>query len=158
LAKLTGAFVFEIRIICEPADTDHVVAALDGAFNAGTVTVYPGEDGERNRLYLRADHKRTPEPEVTEEWPNAPQAYAAAPEHGSELEWLNTTEDRGREWWLRRAALTDRMAHGLIPGYTASTRDAFNLASRLMSIDRAFVGCNPRAYVRQQYALWAKSH
>jgi hypothetical protein len=91
------------------------------------------------------------------EWPHAIEAYASAPDPGSELEWLRTAEDRGREWWLRRAALTDRMAHGLIPGYTASTSDAFSLASRLMAIDGAVVGCNPRAYVRQQYALWAKS-
>uniref|UniRef100_A0AAU1HVY3 Uncharacterized protein n=1 Tax=Streptomyces sp. NBC_00180 TaxID=2903632 RepID=A0AAU1HVY3_9ACTN len=146
--------MFSIRIICEPADTDHVVAALDGAFNAGTVTVYPGEDGERNRLYLRADHKHIPEPDATD-WPNATQAYATAPDPGSELEWLRATEDEGREWWLRRAALTDRMAHGLTPGHTASTTNAFDLACRLMAIDGDVVGCNPRAYVRQQYALWA---
>ncbi|MFG2632649.1 hypothetical protein ACGFX8_01405 [Streptomyces sp. NPDC048362] len=145
--------MFEIRIICEPADSDHVVAALDGAFNAGTVTVYPGEDGERNRLYLRADHKHTPERDVTD-WPNAIEAYATAPEPGGELEWLRTTEDRGAEWWLRRAALTDRMAQGLTPGYTASTANAFDLACQLMALDGDVVGCNPRAYVRQQYALW----
>ncbi|MFH8695206.1 hypothetical protein [Streptomyces chartreusis] len=146
--------MFDIRIICDPADTDHVVAALDSAFNAGTVTVYPSRDGEKNRLYVRADHKHTPGQDVTD-WPNATQAYATAPEPGSELEWLRTTEDRGREWWLRRAALTDRMAHGLTPGHTASTSKAFDLACRLMAIDGDVVGCNPRAYVRQQYALWA---
>ncbi|SEC64852.1 hypothetical protein [Streptomyces sp. PAN_FS17] len=95
-----------------------------------------------------------PENDVTH-WPNATQAYASAPEPASELEWLRTSEDRGREWWLRRAALTDRMAHGLTPGYTASRNSAFALASRLMALDGTVVGCNPRAYVRQQYALWA---
>ncbi|MFJ9415111.1 hypothetical protein ACIRPT_13205 [Streptomyces sp. NPDC101227] len=94
------------------------------------------------------------ENDVTD-WPNAIQAYASAPEHGSELVWLSNTEDRGREWLLRRAALWDRMAHGLIPGYTATTSDAFRLACRLMALDGAVVGCNPRAYVRQQYARWA---
>ncbi|MFJ9819964.1 hypothetical protein ACIRU3_32800 [Streptomyces sp. NPDC101151] len=88
-------------------------------------------------------------------WPNPTQAYAAAPDPGRELEWLRTTEDRGREWLLRRAALMDRMAHGLIPGYTASRSSAFELARQLMRLDGAVVGCNPRAYVRQQYALWA---
>ncbi|MEU9054505.1 hypothetical protein AB0D37_29475 [Streptomyces sp. NPDC048384] len=149
--------MFDIRIICEPADTDNVVAALDGAFNAGTVTVYPARDGERNRLYLRADFKHTPEPDVTE-WPNATKAYATAPEPSSELEWLRATEDRGREWLLRRAALMDRMASGLIPGYTTSSSLALDLASRLMTLDGAVVGCNPRAYVRQQYALWAATN
>jgi len=89
------------------------------------------------------------------EWPNAIQAYATAPDLGDEVMWISNTEDRGREWLLRRAALFDRMAHGLIPGYTASTSNAFALASRLMALDGAVVGCNPRAYVRQQYALWA---
>ncbi|MFJ9902012.1 hypothetical protein ACIRVK_03720 [Streptomyces sp. NPDC101152] len=145
--------MFEIRIICDPADTDHVVAALDGAFNAGTVTVYPSRDGEKNRLYLRADHKHTPERDRTD-WPSALQAYAAAPEPGGELVWLSNTGDRGREWWLRRAALMDRMASGLIPGYTASSSNALDLATRLMALDNAFDGYNPRAYVRQQYAAW----
>ncbi|MFG2746489.1 hypothetical protein ACGFY0_41300 [Streptomyces chartreusis] len=149
--------MFDIRIICDPADTDRVVAALDSAFNAGTVTVYPTRNGERHRLYLRADHKPTPARDVTD-WPHAVQAYATAPEHGSELAWLEATESRGREWWLRRAALWDRMAHGLTPGHTASTTDAFDLACRLMAIDGAGLGCNPRAYVRQQYALWATNH
>ncbi|WCD97518.1 hypothetical protein PGH47_18305 [Streptomyces sp. HUAS 31] len=147
---------FEIRIICDPADRLHVVAALDDAFNAGTVTVYPTQDGEKNRLYVRADHKHTPERDVTQ-WPNAIQAYTNAPEAATELEWLLTNEDQGREWWLRRAALTDRMAHGLTPGHTASTSNALDLASRLIYLDDAFVACNPRAYVRQQYALWAKN-
>ncbi|MBO7938145.1 hypothetical protein JTP77_019810 [Streptomyces sp. S9] len=91
-------------------------------------------------------------------WPNATQAYATAPEPHAELMWLSTTEDRGREWWLRRAALTDRMAHGLTPGYTASRSNALDLAARLMALDGASVGCNPRAYVRQQYALWAATN
>ncbi|MEV8476553.1 hypothetical protein [Streptomyces sp. NPDC051173] len=52
--------MFEIRIICDPADTDSVVAALDGTFMVGIVSVYPTRDGRRNRLYARADHKPTP--------------------------------------------------------------------------------------------------
>ncbi|MEU1569290.1 hypothetical protein ABZ504_55230 [Streptomyces mirabilis] len=149
--------MFDIRIVCDPADIDHIVAALDSAFNARTVTVYPSRSGERNRLYLRADHKQTPEQDATD-WPKATQAYATAPEPGGELVWISNTEDRGREWLLRRAALMDRMASGLIPGYTAGTSNALDLASRLMALDGAVVGCNPRAYVRQQYAQWANNH
>ncbi|MFC8202165.1 hypothetical protein ACFUTV_43335 [Streptomyces sp. NPDC057298] len=145
--------MFEIRIICAPADTDHAVAALDSAFNAGTVTVYPSRDGETNRLYVRAEHKHAPERNVTQ-WPNATEAYAAAPEPEGEMLWLSNTEDRGRDWWLRRAALFDRMASGLIPGYTASPRNALDLASRLMDLDGTAEGYNPRAYVRQQYIVW----
>ncbi|MFI1764546.1 hypothetical protein ACH41H_21190 [Streptomyces sp. NPDC020800] len=144
--------MFEIRIICDPVDTDHVVAALDSAFNPGTVTVYPARNG-RSRLYVRADHKRAPEPDATD-WPNATQAYATAPKPGGELVWISNTEDRGREWLLRRAALMDRMASGLIPGYTTSRSNAHDLASRLMALDGSTVGCNPRAYVRQQYVAW----
>ncbi|WP_369270580.1 hypothetical protein AB5J55_11585 [Streptomyces sp. R11] len=144
--------MFEIRIICDPADTDHILTALDTAFTAGPARHYPGREGQ-HRVYIRADHKHTPGPDVTD-WPNATQAYANAPDPGGELVWLSNTEDRGREWLLRRAALMDRMASGLIPGYTASGSSALDLASRLMGLDGAVVGCNPRAYVRQQYAAW----
>ncbi|MFI1763194.1 hypothetical protein ACH41H_14265 [Streptomyces sp. NPDC020800] len=150
--------MFDIRIICKPADTDHVVAALDGAFNAGTVTVYPSRDGEKNRLYVRADHKQAPQTNTSEEWPGRTEAYAGAPDAGSELAWLLAAEKRGREWWLRRAALVDRVASGMVPGHFASTSNAFDLACRLMALDGAVVGCNPRAYVRQQYAQWANNH
>ncbi|MFE1026805.1 hypothetical protein ACFW5I_19910 [Streptomyces sp. NPDC058818] len=92
---------------------------------------------------------------TTADWPKATQAYATAPDLTSELEWLTATQDRGREWWLRRAALTDRAASDLTPGHTTSAAHAHDLACRLMAIDGSTVGCNPRAYVRQQYALWA---
>ncbi|WP_250404418.1 hypothetical protein [Streptomyces cellostaticus] len=148
--------MFDIRVICDPADTDHIVTALSGAFNAGPVNVYPARDGSRTRLYLRAEHKRTPERSVMD-WPNASQAYATAPHAGRELDWLDAAEERGREWWLRRAALADRMAAGLVPGRTASTGDAFDLACHLMALDGTDEGCNPRAYVRQQYARWVNN-
>jgi hypothetical protein len=98
-------------------------------------------------------------PETTSAyWPKATQAYATAPDPTSEREWLLATTERGREWWLRRAALTDRAASGLTPGHVASTASAHDLACRLMAIDGSTAGCNPRAYVRQQYALWASNH
>ncbi|MGW1985413.1 hypothetical protein ACWCPJ_23660 [Streptomyces collinus] len=146
--------MFDIRVICDPADTDHVTATLSTAFTTGPVSVCPTRDGSRNRLYLRAEHKHSPDRPVTD-WPNASQAYATAPDAGRELAWLNTAEEQGREWWLRRAALADRMAAGLIPGRTVSTGDAFDLACQLMTLDGSDEGCNPRAYVRQQYARWA---
>ncbi|MET8133713.1 MazG-like family protein [Streptomyces sp. NPDC005251] len=49
--------MFEIRVICDAADTDPVVAALDRTFTTGTVSVYPTRDGDRNRLYARAEHQ-----------------------------------------------------------------------------------------------------
>ncbi|MFF8947996.1 hypothetical protein ACF09I_04325 [Streptomyces sp. NPDC014940] len=95
---------------------------------------------------------------ISTDWPKATQAYATAPDPSAELEWLTATTERGREWWLRRAALMDRAASGLVPGHVASSGDAFDLACHLMAIDGTVVGCNPRAYVRQQYALWANNH
>ncbi|MER5223084.1 hypothetical protein [Streptomyces flaveus] len=153
--------MFEIRVICEPADTDHVVAALDRTFNAGTVTVYPGRDGGRNRLYLRADHRSTPE-----SWPTPEQAYANAPSINSEIGWTARTlatfecfTELDREFYLRKAALLDRIALLDEPdtsGDATMTADA--AALYLLDIDQPGVICDPRTYVRQQYAHWAKNH
>jgi hypothetical protein len=48
--------VFEIRIICDPDDTDRVATALTTAFTTGEVRRYPTRDGKRTRLYFTADH------------------------------------------------------------------------------------------------------
>jgi hypothetical protein len=145
--------MFAIRIICAPSDTDHVVTALDGAFNAGTITVQPTRDGKQNRLYLYADHKAAPGNGPTQ-WPGF-EVYAAAPDAAGELDWLceRQPHERDREWWLRRAALTDRMAAGLTPGCIATEEQALDIARRLIDLDQTAVICDPRAYVRQQYAL-----
>ncbi|MEU6216971.1 hypothetical protein ABZ845_05530 [Streptomyces sp. NPDC047022] len=153
--------MFEIRVICDPTDTDHVVAALDSTFTAGTVSVYPTRDGKRHRLYLRAEHRTEPEP-----WPTPEAAYTLAPSVVSEIGWTaRTAVDRplfdglNREFWLRKAALLDRIA--LSDEADNVTTDAAELATRaaqrLMELDGTAVICDPRHYVRQQYAAWAKN-
>ncbi|WP_406367222.1 hypothetical protein [Streptomyces sp. NBC_01546] len=47
----------EIRVICHPADTDHVTAALARAFTTGTARQYPTRDGLMTRLYITATHR-----------------------------------------------------------------------------------------------------
>jgi hypothetical protein len=153
--------MFEIRIICDPADSDRVNAALSGAFATGPVRQHPARDGQRTRLYVTADHRPAPEP-----CPEPEMAYVLAPSIISEIGWTaRTAADRpfydgsGREFWLRKAALLDRIA--LSDEADGSTRDASDLsnraAQRLMELDDAAVICDPRHYVRQQYAYWAKN-
>ncbi|MFJ4647525.1 hypothetical protein ACIP6Q_28895 [Streptomyces bobili] len=151
--------MFEIRVICATDDTNRIVNALDGAFTAGTITVHPTHDGTQNRLYLYADHTDTPIPPISE-WPGITEAYASAPDAQSELAWLCDREphERDREWWLRRAAVVDRMACGLTPGAIATDEQALDIARRLMELDETAVICDPRAYVRQQYARWTTEH
>ncbi|MEV4450010.1 hypothetical protein [Streptomyces mirabilis] len=153
--------MFEIRIICDPTDTDRIVAALDKTFTAGTVTVCPTRGGKQHRLYVGADHSPTNDAgNATEDWPTPEAAYANAPSAADEMAWLlgHPYGQRGREWWLRRAAVNDRMALGMTPRYTSSEANALDLAHRLIELDNAAVTCDPRTYVRQQYARWANSH
>lgn len=154
--------MFEIRIICDPDDTDDVVAALDRTFTTGAATVYPTRDGRRNRLYVRADHRSTPKPA----WPTPEQAYADAPSISSEIGWTTETsahtaigQGLDREYFLRKAAVLDRMA------LTADGRDADDTALAaaeagriLMRLDDTAGTCDPRHYVLQQYAHWATHH
>lgn len=149
--------MFEIRVICAPADTDHVVAALDRTFNAGTITVHPARDGKQNRLYLRADHRTDPE-----SWPTPEQAYANAPSINSEIGWTARSladaecyTELDREFYLRKAALLDRIALLDKPGTTDgdATDTAHAAAVFLLDMDQPGLICDPRAYVRQQYAL-----
>jgi hypothetical protein len=51
--------VFEIRVICEPTDTDRISQALAAAFDTGPARQYPTRDRKRVRLYLTADHQPT---------------------------------------------------------------------------------------------------
>ncbi|MFB7515724.1 hypothetical protein [Streptomyces sp. NPDC056144] len=97
------------------------------------------------------------------DWPTPEQAYAKAPSTISEIGWTARTAaerpfgtEASREFWLRKAALLDRIA---LDDETAHvTTDAAKLADqaarRLMNVDEAPVICDPRAYVRQQYAAW----
>jgi hypothetical protein len=154
--------VFEIRVICDPADTEDVVAALGRTFTTGATVVHPTRDGRRTRLYVRADHRSTPE----SSWPTPQQAYADAPSISSEIGWTAETSARtpigqglDREYFLRKAAVLDRMA------LTTDGRDADDTAlaateaaRHLMDLDDAPLICDPRRYVRQQYAHWATHH
>ncbi|MFF5788876.1 hypothetical protein ACFY8P_28395 [Streptomyces sp. NPDC012693] len=150
--------MFEIRVICDPDDTDQVTAALGSAFTTGAVRQYATRDGKRERLYLTADLR-------AEEWPTPEDAYALAPSIISEIGWTaRTAADKpfgtgiGREFWLRKAALWDRIALGDESERVRS--DAAEMATaaarRLMDTDDATVICDPRAYVRQQYERWLK--
>ncbi|MET9416241.1 hypothetical protein ABZY03_19055 [Streptomyces klenkii] len=158
--------MFEIRVICDPADTDRIVAALDSTFTVGTVSVFPTRDGRRNRLYAGAEHR--PEPEA---WPTPEQAYALAPSIVREIGWTARTaaskafgEDMDREYWLRKAALLDRVAllDEPAPPFGDATEAAHAAAVYLLDSDRVEQRLSeraekdPRGYVRQEYARWAK--
>ncbi|MET8031394.1 hypothetical protein [Streptomyces sp. NPDC005345] len=158
--------MFEIRVICAPHDTERVVAALDSTFTTGTVTVYPTRDGYRNRLYIRADLPTADAPTDTAHWPTPEAAYATAPSMVREIGWTARTAREvasgtfpAREFWLRKAALLDRIAlHDNSGGMPTAAADlAVQAARQLMDLDDKPVLCDPRAYVRQQYALWAKN-
>ncbi|MCX4610714.1 hypothetical protein [Streptomyces mirabilis] len=168
--------MFEIRVICNPADTDRVTTALSGAFATGTVRTYPTRDGERTRLYLTADHCPEPGP-----WPTPEEAYALAPSVVREIGWTAQTiadkpfgEDLDREYWLRKAALLDRIAlRDEQEGLTGDADEAATEAARrFVDYDRDDNGghhdgpiramqpraaAQPRGYVRQEYAHWAQN-
>ncbi|MGW0950075.1 hypothetical protein ACWD4O_47205 [Streptomyces sp. NPDC002623] len=144
--------MFEIRIICDPADSDRVTDVLETAFKAGRVTVFPTADGKRQRLYLKADH--------ADMWPEPEQAYADAPAILSEIDWITRTLAAAgcftaleRSYYLRKAAALDRIA--LTDGADHRDDDTAHMAAKfLIELDDAHADCEPRAYVRQQYALW----
>nr|WSS63180.1 hypothetical protein OG284_19060 [Streptomyces sp. NBC_01177] len=149
--------MFEIRVITDPADADRVTAVLSAAFTVGQARQYPTGDGQRTRLYVTADHRPDPYP--------APEAaYALAPSIISEIGWTVARarahlhgQAMDREYWLRKAALLDRIA--LAEGAEGQGHDATgaaeHAAARLVDLDGPDTVCDPRHYVRQQYALWA---
>ncbi|WP_406862510.1 hypothetical protein ABZO31_19490 [Streptomyces sp. HUAS MG47] len=165
--------MFEIRIICDPADTDRVTAALRSVFMTGAVRKHPTRDGQRTRLYVTADH-RPP----SETWPTPERAYAKAPSIVSEIGWTAseavgrpTFALLGREFWLRKAAVLDRIAldDNNASVHTDADEIALTAALRLLDIDRDGDGdyhgapywpehpralADPRGYVRQEYAHW----
>ncbi|MFH9824008.1 hypothetical protein [Streptomyces bobili] len=95
-------------------------------------------------------------------WPTPELAYADAPGINSEIGWTarfladaKCFTELGREFYLRKAALLDRIAlldEADAPGDATKTADA--AAVRLLDIDGSDVICDPRHYVRQQYARW----
>jgi hypothetical protein len=152
--------VFEIRVICDPVDVDRVTTALSAAFATGDLRQYASRDRKRTRLYLTADHRPAPE-----DWPTPEQAYALAPSINSEIGWTaRTLADAkcftalDRTFYLRKAALLDRIAllhePGALNGDATDTAQAAALF--LADMDQPGVICDPRAYVRQQYALWCR--
>ncbi|MBT2369483.1 hypothetical protein J7E88_30460 [Streptomyces sp. ISL-10] len=155
--------MFEIRIICNPADADHITEKLAQTFTTGAARQYPNRrNTERTRLYITAEHRADSEP-----WPTPEEAYALAPSIISEIGWTAGAvadkpfgEDIGREFWLRKAALLDHIA--LADEHEGIRSDAAELATeaarRLVNADAAAVTRDPRHYVRQQYAHWAKNH
>ncbi|MFJ9819314.1 hypothetical protein ACIRU3_29465 [Streptomyces sp. NPDC101151] len=153
--------MFEIRIICDPADTEPIVAALDRTFTTGTVSVYPSRDRKRNRLYARAEHKPT-SAEPAEDGLTPEQAYADAPSINSEIGWVARTladaecfTELDREFYLRKAALLDRIALLDEPDvpYGEATKAADAAAVFLLDMDQPGPFYEPRAYVRREYAL-----
>ncbi|MFB8136372.1 hypothetical protein [Streptomyces mirabilis] len=162
--------MFEIRVICDATDVGPVTKGLTEAFTLGAVRRDYTRDGKRLRLYVTADHRPQPEP-----WPTAEEAYATAPSITGEIGWTAGTaadkpfgEDLDREYWLRKAALLDRIALDYeADGAHHHTADIATKAARqLIEIDYGSdpywpehpdMLTHPRGYVRQEYARWANN-
>ncbi|WP_329128330.1 hypothetical protein OG727_21340 [Streptomyces caniferus] len=101
------------------------------------------------------------------QWPTPEQAYLKAPGIVSESKWIAEVaavweDDLDREWYLRHAALLDRLALRIAlldnqPGAGRAALEAEATAIVLQDLDGSGVICDPRYYVRQQYALWRAS-
>ncbi|WP_432116067.1 hypothetical protein [Streptomyces sp. S1] len=148
--------MFEISITCDPADTDRVIDTLGSVFTTWSAHRETTPGNGRTRVHLSLDHRSAPQ-----QWPAPEQAYATAPSIISEIGWVARTAaerpfgaEMSREFWLRKAALLDRIALGdnIAPPLSDATEDADRAAQRLMDVDDAAVICDPRHYVRQQYA------
>ncbi|MEU1454080.1 hypothetical protein [Streptomyces avermitilis] len=93
-------------------------------------------------------------------FPTPEQAYADAPSILDEIGWTARTlaarecfTSLDRDFYLRKAALLDRIAlldEPDTPGDVTETAVAAALC--LLDMDQPAVICDPRAYVRQQYA------
>ncbi|NUK71103.1 hypothetical protein HRW23_20245 [Streptomyces lunaelactis] len=172
--------MFEIRVICNPGDTDRITAALADTFTTGTVRCLPSRHDDRARLYVAADHKSATTADTPESFRQDPEtAYALAPSITSEISWTAyhsvgrpTGALLGREFWLRKAALLDRVALAEDEDQSADAVElATEAARRLIEFDRAgeeqYAGvphgpdhpdtkAKPRGYVRQEYAAWQR--
>ncbi|MGW2186593.1 hypothetical protein [Streptomyces sp. NPDC001719] len=163
--------MFEIRIICDSADTDRITTALNATFRTGAVRRLHSRNTSQERLYLTADHQPGQAP-----WPTPENAYATAPSIVSEIGWITRAaaepddEERDREYDLRKAALLDRIDLRAEPGesHPDATTAADAAALWLVDTDKWQGGysstpyqpvspeaeANPRGYVRQEYARW----
>ncbi|MET8980425.1 hypothetical protein ABZX85_32945 [Streptomyces sp. NPDC004539] len=148
--------MFEIRVICDPDDTDRVTAALADAFALNSVRDYATRDGKERRLYITAGHsalRSTLSDDLIEHRrAQSHPAYTGAPGLREETEWLISQANTGRsdrEWWLRRAALDDRFHPGGQADYVARA---------LIALDGATETDNPRDYVREQYGKWREHY
>jgi hypothetical protein len=185
--------VFDIRIICDPADEPDITRALTAAFDCDPIQRRPAHNGHRIRLYTKAFHPDPAAllnnaPETIEvgptAWPTPGDAYATAPGITYEIAWTASTartlaknphgHDVDRDYWLRKAALLDRIALEYeADGVRNDTAEvAANAARQLIEIDQDREGdhsgapygpehpatlAHPRGYVRQEYARWAQS-
>ncbi|MER5924207.1 hypothetical protein [Streptomyces mirabilis] len=185
--------MFDIRIICDPADEPDITRALAAAFDCDPIQRRPAHNGHRVRLYTKAFHPDpaallNDAPEAAEAgptvWPSPEDAYATAPGITYEIAWTASTArtltdnphrgDVDREYWLRKAALLDRIALEYeAEGVRNDTAEiAANAARQLIEIDRDREGdhsgapygpdhpatlAHPRGYVRQEYAVWAQN-
>ncbi|MFE9931805.1 hypothetical protein [Streptomyces sp. NPDC005533] len=166
--------MFEIRVICTPAEAEEITKSLSATFRTGQVRQHPTRDRQRVRLYVAAEQQ-------VSHWPAPETAYAKAPSIISEIGWTaRGVRDclhgiQVREFWLRKAALLDRIAltdDDPVQGDAVTL--AVEAARRLMEIDAA-AGLGPsgyadgpytpdhpdsvrqpRSYVRQEYAMWAR--
>ncbi|MFD3334112.1 hypothetical protein ACFWV1_15905 [Streptomyces sp. NPDC058700] len=148
--------MFEIRITCHADDAPRAIDALSSTFTIQSAH-RTTQDSGKTHIHINADHRTAPQ-----EWPTPDQAYATAPSAISEIGWVaRTAADRpfgtetSREFWLRKAALLDRIAlDDKTPATTNATEAAIQAARQLMDVDNAAVICDPRYYARQQYARW----
>ncbi|MDW4907441.1 hypothetical protein RB628_19315 [Streptomyces sp. ADMS] len=94
-------------------------------------------------------------------------AYADAPSILSEIGWtarflagLKCFTGLDRDFYLRKAALLDRIALMDEPDdpHADITETAVAAAWYLIGTDQADVTGDPRAYVRRQYAYWAANN
>ncbi|WP_433919254.1 hypothetical protein OIE50_27965 [Streptomyces canus] len=109
---------------------------------------------------VSAPASTSPPNTAPQDWPTPEQAYANAPGINSEIGWTarflaNSAcfTELGREFYLRKAALLDRIALLDEPdAYGDASQAADAAALYLLDLDQPGVICDPRAYVRQQYA------
>ncbi|MEV7830835.1 hypothetical protein AB0P12_09460 [Streptomyces subrutilus] len=152
--------MFEIRVICTKPEAPDISRALSETFVTGPIRQHLTRDGDRVRLYVTAE-------QAVNRWPAPEIAYAKAPSIISEIGWTaRGSRDclhgvHVREFWLRKAALLDRIAltdDDPVNGDAATL--ATEAARRLIELDGARAldhpdsTSQPRGYIRQEYAVW----
>lgn len=176
--------MFEIRLICEPDDAEPITSALSRTFLIGPVRRAAARDSNHVRLYASAElpaARRAPRA-GEDRLPPAPEhtPYADAPSLLAEVDWVvdaslsgSFNQVLGREFWLRKAAMDDRVAlagerEPASGTATETATEAEASAHRLAQFDHdhgttqgplppaEVKGTSYRAYVRQEYALWHK--